>query len=176
MSQTSYTTRLTVCVLLAFGTSAGYHRLTRTEPARSIMQRLDHSMIYVLVIGTYTPLFLHGVPRGRGSVVLAVLIVLAMVGIGLKLFAFDEARRWSDGLYALMGWGGIFGSGLADHLSAIEFQLFLTGSVLYSLGLPILATRRPDPWPGRFGYHEVWHAASIVAAGLHFAVIASVLS
>ena len=165
-----------VAVIIGFATSAAYHRLTRTEPARSIMQRLDHSMIYMLVVGTYTPLLLHSVNRARGLAVLVVVIVLAFAGASLKMLAFHRARRLSDALYALMGWGGLFASGLADYLSPTEFRLFLAGSLLYSLGLPILATQRPDPWPRIFGYHEVWHAASITAAGLHFVVIASVLT
>lgn len=166
-----------VTLVLLFGTSAAYHRLTRSERSRSVMQRLDHSMIYVLIAGTYTPLCLVVLPPSWGLPFLGFIVMVATVGIVLKLVAFDRWRWLSYALYPLMGWASlIVAPALLHQLSGPQVALVVGGGVAYTAGLPVLITKRPNPWPEMFGYHEVWHVFTIVAAALHFVAIQGVIA
>lgn len=163
-----------VCgLLLLFGTSASYHCLARGERARWIMRRLDHSMIFVLIAATYTPVCLLGLPASWGIPVLAVIWTGAVTGVVLKLAAFDRMRWLGSALYPVLGWTAVVATpALVSHLTTAQFVLVAVGGLAYSIGMPVLLTQRPNPWPTTFGYHEVWHAFTIVAAGCHFAAIA----
>ncbi len=164
-------------LVLLFGTSAAYHRLAQSEYARRIMQRLDHSMIYLLIAGTYVPLCLVALPPGWGIPLLAIVGGLALVGIVLKLAWFHGARLVSSGLYLVMGWVAIIATPvLVDHLTAVQLWLIIGGGIAYTIGFPVLMLRRPDPWPSVFGYHEIWHSLTVVAAGLHFAAVVDVVT
>lgn len=164
-------------LLLLFGTSAAYHRLAHSERARSIMQRLDHSMIYLLIAGTYVPLCLVAMPRAWGITMLAIVGSLAAIGVVLKLAFFHGARYVSYSLYIVMGWVALIAVPvLIDSLTSLQFGLIVAGGIAYTVGFPVLVTRRPNPWPATFGYHEVWHLLTVVAAGLHFAAVANVLA
>lgn len=163
-------------LLLVFGTSAAYHRLARSTRARLVMQRLDHSMIYLLIAGTYTPLCLVALPKSWGIPILVSVAVCAVVGIVLKLTAFGRAQVVSFALYPIMGWAIVAAVPvLIDNLSASQLALIIAGGLAYTVGIPVLFVRRPDPWPSTFGYHEVWHLFTVVAATLHFAAVATVL-
>lgn len=164
-------------LLLLFGTSASYHRLAQSERARTIMQRLDHSMIYLLIAGTYVPLCLVAMPKAWGITMLAIVGALAAVGMVLKLAFFHGARYVSYSLYIVMGWVAIIATPvLIDSLTTLQFGLIVAGGVAYTIGFPVLITHRPDPWPATFGYHEIWHLLTVIAAGLHFAAVANVLA
>lgn len=164
-------------LLAVFGTSASYHRLAHGERARRIMQRLDHSMIYLLILGSYVPLCLVALPAAWGIPVLAVVGALAVVGMVLKLVAFDRTPKFAGALYPVMGWVAIVAApALVDHLTATQLALVVGGGLAYTLGIPVLFRRRPDPWPTTFGYHEVWHSFTVVAAVLHFVAIADVVT
>lgn len=164
-------------LLLLFGTSAAYHRLAHSERARSIMQRLDHSMIYLLIAGTYVPLCLVAMPRAWGITMMAIVGSLAAIGVVLKLAFFHGARYVSYSLYIVMGWVALIAVPvLIDSLTSVQFGLIVAGGIAYTVGFPVLVTRRPNPWPATFGYHEVWHLLTVVAAGLHFAAVANVLA
>ncbi len=164
-------------LLLLFGTSASYHRLAQSERARTIMQRLDHSMIYLLIAGTYVPICLVALPREWGIPMLAIVGTLAAVGMVLKLAFFHGARYVSYSLYLVMGWVAIVATPvLVDSLTGLQFGLIVAGGLAYTIGFPVLVTRRPDPWPATFGYHEVWHLLTVVAAALHFAAVANMLA
>ena len=164
-------------LLLLFGTSASYHRLARSERARSIMQRLDHSMIYLLIAGTYVPLCLVAMPPAWGIPLLVVVGSLAVLGVVLKLAIFHGARYVSYSLYIVMGWVAVVATPvLVDSLTGLQFGLIVAGGIAYTIGFPVLIVRRPNPWPTTFGYHEVWHLLTVVAAGLHFAAVADVLA
>ena len=164
-------------LLLLFGTSASYHRLAQSERARTIMQRLDHSMIYLLIAGTYVPLCLVALPAAWGVPMLVIVGALAAVGVALKLLFFHSARYVSYSLYIVMGWVAIAATPvLIQNLTGLQFGLIVAGGVAYTVGFPVLVTRRPDPWPMTFGYHEVWHLLTVVAASLHFAAVAGVLA
>jgi hemolysin III len=163
-------------VLLLFGTSAGYHLLARSERARRIMQRLDHSMIFVLIAGTYVPMCVVALPPAWGIPLLVVVSAGALAGVVTKLVAFRV--QWVGYvLYPLLGWLAIVAApALVIHLSAAQLALVAAGGVVYTIGIPVLALHRPDPWPRAFGYHEVWHSCTILAAVFHFAAIATLVA
>jgi len=141
------------------------------------MQRVDHSMIYLLIAGTYAPICLVVLPPAWGIPVLAIVTAMAAFGMWLKLLAFGRLPRVSYGLYPVMGWVVIaVVPALARHLSPVELGLLLGGGLAYLAGTPILLARRPDPWPSHFGYHEVWHLMTVVAASLHFAAVSTVVA
>jgi hemolysin III len=164
-------------VVMLFGTSAAYHRLARAPRARLVMQRLDHSMIYLLIAGTHVPVCLIALPPSWGIPLIAVVGAGALTGIVLKVAAFDRARWVSGALYPLLGWSLVAAAPvLATRLSPGQLALIVGGGVAYTVGFPVLVTKRPDPWPKRFGYHEVWHTCTVVAAVLHFAAVATVVA
>ncbi len=164
-------------LVVMFGTSAAYHRLTSTWTSRAIMRRLDHSMIYVLVAGTYAPFCLVVLPSSSGMPILTVVTAAAVVGITLKTVAFDRASWWSYGLYpAMVSVAVAAGPVLVRHLAVGQLVLVAGGTLAYGIGALVLLTRRPDPAPDRFGYHEVWHVFTVVAAAMHFVAIADVVT
>lgn len=163
-----------VSVLAMFGTSAAYHRLAQTLRARTIMQRLDHSMIFVLIAGTYVPLCLVALPPRWGIPLLIAVGTIGLLGMVLKLVAFGRWTRLTYSLYPVMGWASVIASpALIRYLSLTELLLVIAGGLAYTIGLPIFALKRPDPWPQIFGYHEIWHLFTVVAALLHFAAVAN---
>jgi hemolysin III len=162
-----------VAVSALLGTSALYHRVTWRPRTRRWMRRLDHSMIFVLIAGTYTPVALLALSGTLSRVVLIVIWAGALGGVVFKLAWIDAPKWLLAGVYvalasvaiiifgelpAAIGWLGV--SGLA------------IGGLLYMAGAIVYASGRPNPWPGVFGYHEVFHALVLAAAGLHYAVIA----
>jgi hemolysin III len=159
-------------VLIVFGTSAAYHRIARSTRARRIMRRLDHAMIFVLIAGTYTPVCLLALPAAWGIPVLATVATGAVAGVTLKLAAFDRLKWLAYALYPILGWAAVVAIPvLATRVSVVVLSLIVLGGVVYSAGLPVLLRHRPDPWPTTFGYHEVWHACTVVAGGCHFAAV-----
>jgi hemolysin III len=164
-------------LLLVFGTSAAYHRLARTDRVRRIMQRLDHTMIYLLIAGTYVPVCLVALPRSWGIPMLSVVGALALIGMTIKLGGFQRIQWVGYALYPVMGWALVVAFPvLADNLSDLQLGLIVAGGLAYTIGFPVLLIKRPNPWPTVFGYHEVWHSFTVIAAGLHFVAVSSVLA
>jgi hemolysin III len=160
-------------LLLVFGTSAAYHRLAKTYRQRLVMQRLDHSMIYLLIAGTYVPICLIALPTVWGISMLSVVGVIGLLGVILKVVAFSRAQWVSYALYPIMGWvAAIAAPVMVDHMTALQLGLIVGGGVAYTIGIPVLLLRRPDPWPTVFGYHEIWHGCTVLAAALHFGAVA----
>jgi hemolysin III len=157
-----------------FGASALYHRIDwRSLAARRWMRRLDHSMIFVLIAGTYTPfaaVVLHGT---LATVILAVVWTGAVAGIVLKLLWID-APKWLIALiYVALGWVAVAAfPDMLDQLGVAPTAMVAAGGLLYTVGAVVYALRRPDPAPEVFGYHEIFHALVIAAAALQYAVIA----
>lgn len=162
---------------MMFATSAAYHRLAKSETARRRMQRADHSTIFLLIAGTYVPITMIVMPPRWGIPILAVIASLAAVGILMKTIIFDRWKVVASGLYPLMGWIAVITMPvLLDRLTTFQLAFVVAGGLVYSLGIPVLYLRRPDPWPMTFGYHEVWHVFVIVAAALHFVAVTSIVA
>ena len=157
-----------------FGTSAIYHRVNWRRPsARRWMRRLDHSMIFVMIAGTYTPVALLAL---RGSLARGILIALwagAVGGVVFKLLWIDAPKWLFAAVYALLGLttAAVLGE-LPAAIGWLGMAGLVCGGILYLLGAIVYTSGRPNPWPKVFGYHEVFHALTIVAAGLQYAVIA----
>jgi hemolysin III len=160
-------------VLGLFGVSALYHRVTwKSDRVRTWMKRLDHSMIFVFIAGTYTPFALLAMDPGTGSTVLWVVWTGALLGVTLKL-AWPHAPRWLGvPIYIALGWVAVFVlPELLHHAGVAALVLLLVGGALYTVGAVFYATRWPNPWPQVFGYHEFFHAATVVAAICHYIAI-----
>jgi hemolysin III len=155
------------------GTSALYHRVTWSARARAWMRRLDHSMIFVLIAGTYTP---FAVLVLDGTLAQAILIVVwagALGGIVLNLVWITAPRWLIAAVYVALGWVAVAAMpALTDKIGASGVALLMGGGLLYTAGAVIYATKRPDPSPQVFGYHEIFHALVVAAAAAHFAVVA----
>jgi hemolysin III len=155
-----------------FGTSALYHRGDWTPRARRVLQRADHAMIFVLIAGSYTPITLLAMRPAWGITLLAVVWTIAVVGMTLALAHFGVLRRIGGFLYIGLGWLVIVAMPvIVRSLGPAELALMFGGGVLYTLGALGLARRRPDPRPTVFGYHEVWHVMTVLAATCHFALV-----
>jgi hemolysin III len=155
------------------GTSALYHRVTWRPRARRWMRRLDHSMIFVLIAGTYTPVALLALTGALSRIVLIIVWAGALGGVIFKL-AWIDAPKWLFAVvYLALGWVSvtIFGE-LPGAIGWLGVSGLALGGLLYTAGAIIYASGKPNPVPGVFGYHEVFHALVIAAAALHYAVIA----
>jgi len=162
-------------VAALFGISAVYHRPTWSVPARARMRRLDHSAIFLLIAGTYTPMALT-LPAESANRMLAVAWIGGGLGIARALF-WVNAPKWLVAALALaMGWLAIlYFPAIARVTSTWVVVYMLAGGIAYSIGAVIYALRRPDPWPRTFGYHEIFHALVIVGAACHFAAVVTAL-
>ena len=156
------------------GTSALYHRVTWRKPnVRRWLRRLDHSMIFVLIAGTYTPFAVLVLSQPLGTVVLVLIWTGAAGGIVLSLLWPDAPKGISAAVYVTLGWVAIIAMPqMVDRLGVPGVGLVIAGGLLYSAGAVVYARRRPDPVPTVFGYHEIFHVLVVVAAALHFVVIA----
>jgi hemolysin III len=160
-------------LVLTFGVSALYHRVTWRPAARRMMRRLDHAAIYLLIAGTYTPYGLLVLSGAWQFSVLGIVWIGAALAIAQRLVWVD-APKWVAALAGIsLGWVGVvvFPQILAGTGSA-GTALVVAGGVLYTLGAVVYVVQRPDPAPAVFGYHEVFHLLTIAAAGCHFAAIA----
>ena len=159
-------------LVLLYGASTMYHALAQTR-ARNVMRIIDHSAIFLLIAGTYTPfalLVLHG---SLADVVLAVMWSGAVGGILLKLLWIDAPKRLAAVIYVALGSVAVAVTpDMVGQIGVVASILVVVGGILYTLGAVTYALRRPDPVPAVFGYHEVFHALVIVAAALQYAVIA----
>jgi hemolysin III len=157
-----------------FGVSAAYHLGMWSEAGRERTRTLDHASIFVLIAGTYTPfclLVLHGAAT---IVVLAIAWTGAAIGIATKLYRVD-LHVLSGFLYLGLGWVAVIVfPALVRDLTTTQLALMVAGGLLYSGGALVLALHRPNPWPRTFGYHEIWHAATIGAAACLYAAILSI--
>jgi hemolysin III len=155
------------------GTSAVYHRGTWSPPALRLIRRLDHSMIFLLVAGTYTPFAVLVLDDSLGTAVLLVVWTGAFAGIAMNL-VWTGAPRWATAVsYVALGWVIVFASPqVIDQAGLTCASLLLLGGLLYTLGAVVYARRWPDPAPAVFGFHEVFHALVVAAAATHFAAVA----
>jgi hemolysin III len=162
-----------VAVSALFGTSALYHRVTWRPSARRWMRRLDHSMIFVMIAGTYTPVALIALHGTLAKTILIVVWAGALGGVVFKLVWIDAPKWLLASVYVLLGLvsGAIVGE-LPAAIGWLGVAGLVVGGLLYLIGAVVYASGRPDPSPRVFGYHEVFHALVIVAAGLQYAVIA----
>jgi len=166
-----------ISLVALFGASAAYHRGRWTPPTLRRMKRLDHSMIFVLIAGSYTPVALLALDGPWTIVILSIVWTGAATGIVLKLVRIDGFNVLTGALYMVLGWLVVIAlPRMIQGMSPAALVLAIVGGVLYTVGAIVFATRHPDPAPTVFGYHEVWHAFMVAAAACHFAMITILVS
>jgi len=161
-----------VSLTAVFGSSAAYHRGRWSPAALRRMKRLDHSMIFVLIAGSYTPVSVFALHGAWSVVMLSLAWATAAVGITLKLAKIDGLQVTTAILYMGAGWLALVALPQIVHgLSVPAIVLMVAGGLLYTAGAIIFASKRPDPRPATFGYHEVWHSFMTAAVVCHWVMI-----
>ena len=157
-----------------FGVSALYHRIDwRSTRARTWMRRLDHSMILLLIAGTYTPFALLAFDGLLADVILVVVWAGAAAGLVLNL-AWIDAPTWITAtVFVVLGWVGVIAVPELFDVGVAPAVLVFVGGALYTVGAVFYALKRPNPVPATFGYHEIFHLFVIAAAAVHFVAIAA---
>jgi hemolysin III len=153
--------------------SALYHRVNWSPPVRLWMRRLDHAGIYLLIAGTYTPVCLLALDGAWRPVALSLVSVAAAAAVVVK-FAWLGAPKWFAAAAGIaLGWVGVaLLPQLATRLNPTAIVLLAVGGVAYTIGAVVYARRRPDPAPTVFGYHELFHALTIVGVACQYVAIA----
>ena len=163
-----------VSLILMFSASTAYHLIKAQPPATQVLRKLDHSAIYLLIAGTYTPICLHFFTGFFQWGVVAIIWLMAIVGIVIKLFVIRAPRWLNAAVYLVMGWLCILG--IPIMLAAMPVgALFwlLLGGILFSVGSIVYVVEKPDFYPGVFGFHEVWHVFVILGCLSHFILVAA---
>lgn len=159
-----------------FSASAYYHSTKRTEDDRTVWRTLDHISIYFMIAGTYTPMAVMGLPRGWMIAVLSIQWGLTLIGLVTRLVSHTPPRWLHVGPYVAMGWVAVLAlKPLYDNLPLEPFLQMFIGGVIYSVGAVIYARKKPDPVPGVFGFHEIFHVLILVAALVHFWMVVNTL-
>ena len=159
-----------------FGVSAAYHRCKWSPDGRRRMRRLDHGTIFVMIAGSYTPLCMLALRGTTGTAVLTFAWIAAAAGFMLALTGFAEKAVIGLLCYFGLGWAMVLAlPELSRQLSAGEVALLFIGGVIYTAGGIVLGTKRPNPSPRWFGYHEVWHGMVALACACHYVTILSVV-
>lgn len=156
-------------LLLMYGASSLYHALNLSEKGLRVLKKIDHVMIYLLIAGTYTPICLIPLRGPWGWGLFGTIWGFAALGIALKLF-FIQMPRWvSTAIYLVMGWLCLVAIvPLVTHVQPGCMAWLVAGGLFYSLGAVIYASRRPDFFPGVFGFHEIWHLFVLSGSFCHF--------
>jgi len=164
---------LSLVTLLA--TSAFYHRPTWAPRARDLLGRLDQSVIFLFIAGTYTPFGLVLGP-GTGHLLLALVWGGALGGVALSLLWPRAPKPLMAGIYVAFGWSfALMVPSLFRAAGLTVISLIVAGAVAYTVGAVVYALQRPDPFPRTFGYHEVFHLLVVVAAACHFVAVSLAL-
>jgi hemolysin III len=164
-----------LCAL--FGASATYHRWPGNPRWKPILRRVDHSTIFIFIAASYTPIALLVLHDPLRAIVLASVWAGALAGVGMSIAWIDAPRVLVALCYIAVGWVAVVAMPqLSSHRGAAVPLLLLAGGILYSLGAAAYATKRPNPWPRTFGFHEVFHSLVIAAAVVHFVAIAAVIA
>jgi hemolysin III len=163
-----------LCVL--FGASSLYHGIPANAARTSVLRKIDHAAIYVLIAGSYTPVLFVGLDGAWRIATLAAIWGVAIAGIVLTMW-FVHAPRWlSAAVYIAMGWFAIVPAfKLVPALPHIVTLLIALGGLLYTLGALVYATRKLDLLPRRFGFHEIFHLFVLAGAATQFVGIAGFL-
>ena len=160
----------TLTIVAMFTVSGTYHRVTwKSETSRTWMKRLDHSMIFVFIAGSYTPFALLALRSGGGMTLFWIVWGGAAAGVLLKMF-WPTAPRWVGvPLYLLLGWVAVWFIGpIMQSAGVAAVVLLIVGGALYSIGGVLYGLKWPNPWPTTFGHHEFFHACTAVAAICHY--------
>ena len=162
-------------LIFLFSASATYHMVRVKDKALEIFRKIDHSAIYVLIAGTYTPFCVNAFTGFWKWGMLSIIWSLAVIGIVVKIF-YIRAPRWLNaGIYIVMGWLSLATAGqMIAHLPAWVLTWLIIGGVIYTLGAAVYITKIFNFKPGVFGFHEMWHIFVLLAAAAHFVAVLGV--
>lgn len=154
--------------LLLFGNSALYHRFDWGPTTKAVLKRIDHANILLLIAGTYTPIAVLALSPGKGALLLVLVWSGALLGILFRVFWIHAPRWLYVALYLLFGWAAVMY--LVDLMTAnlAMMILVIVGGLLYTAGAIMYALKKPNPWPGHFGFHEIFHVCTVLAFLCHW--------
>ena len=158
-----------VTAALLFGTSALYHRGTWSPRAEAVLRRLDHSNIFLIIAGTYTPFCVTMLPEGKSRTLLTAVWIGALAGVAFRVLWIGAPRWLYTPVYAALGWAAV--AYLGDFLrtgGVAATVLLVVGGLLYTAGAVVYGTKRPNPSPRWFGFHEVFHALTVAGFAAHY--------
>jgi hemolysin III len=157
--------------MLLFGNSALYHRFNWKPKTKLLLKRIDHANIFLLIAGTYTPIAVLALPPEKGVLLLSLVWAGALLGIGFRVFWIGAPRWLYVVLYLALGWAAVMY--LVDIFAAnpASMILVIVGGLAYTLGAIAYGFKRPNPFPGRFGFHEIFHTLTVVAFLCHWTAI-----
>ena len=154
--------------VLLFGNSALYHRFDWGPRTKAVLKRIDHANIMLLIAGTYTPIAVLALPPQKGILLLTPLWTGALLGILFRVFWINAPRWLYVALYLLLGWAAVMYLGDLLQASVAMMVLVIVGGLLYTGGAVCYALKKPNPWPGRFGFHEIFHVCTVLAFLCHW--------
>lgn len=154
--------------MILFGVSALYHRINWKPTTKQLFRRLDHANIFLLIAGTYTPIALLALPLNKGIILLIAVWGSALLGIGFRVFWIGAPRWLYVALYILLGWSAVMYVVDIANANLAAMVLVIVGGLLYTIGAIAYATKRPNPVPGVFGFHEIFHSLTVLAFLCHW--------
>lgn len=157
-----------VTSLLLFGNSALYHRFDWKPRTKAVLKRIDHANILLLIAGTYTPLAVLALPTPQTVLLLSIVWGGAILGILFRVFWIYAPRWLYVALYLVLGWAAVMYIVPLFQASVEMMVLVIVGGVLYTVGAVVYALKRPNPWPGQFGFHEIFHVCTVLAFLCHW--------
>jgi len=158
-----------ISVILLYFSSGTYHFLPKNTDIKKLFKKLDHIMIFFLIAGTYTPFCLITLNGVLGWSLFCIIWLMAIAGLVFKLFCLNAPRVLYTGIYIVMGWVIIFAiKPLFNNLPFLGFVWLVAGGLFYTVGAIIYALKKPNPLPGIFGFHEIWHIFVILGTSTHF--------
>lgn len=164
-------------LLFLFGCSSVYHRFTWSPKSRSLIQRFDHSAIFILIACTVTPIALLALPDKSGNNLLIVIWLSALVGALISVFWTSVPKWVMASLCIAMGWLSFpYFSEMQAPFTSTELYFLVAGGVAYSVGAIFYAFKRPKLWPITFGYHELFHLCTLFGATFHFCAIYALIA
>lgn len=154
--------------LLLFGNSALYHRIDWSPKTKLVLKRIDHANILLLISGTYTPLAVNALVPEKGTLLLILVWSGALLGILFRVFWINAPRWLYVALYLALGWAAMMYLVDLWNANAVMMVLVVVGGLLYTGGAIIYAMKKPNPWPGHFGFHEIFHLCTVLAFLCHW--------
>jgi len=157
--------------MLLFGNSALYHRFDWNPRTKVLLKRIDHANIFLLIAGSYTPITVLALPSEKATLLLWLVWGGAILGIAFRVFWIGAPRWLYVPLYLLLGYGALLF--IADFFRAdpVMMTLILVGGLCYSVGAVVYGLKKPNPIPGVFGFHEIFHTLTVVAFLCHWVAI-----
>ena len=158
----------TATSLLLFGNSALYHRFNWSPKVKMVLKRIDHANILLLIAGTYTPIAVLALEPQKGLLLLCLVWGGAVLGILFRVFWINAPRWLYVALYLALGWAAVMYMGDLLQANVAMMALVCVGGLLYTAGAIIYALKKPNPWPGHFGFHEIFHVCTVLAFLCHW--------